>query len=188
MLNFKEIISVTLVLFSVIDILGSIPVILDLKRKTGRIDSEKTTLVSGLIMIAFLYLGESILQLFALDIASFAIAGALILFLLGLEMVLGVHLFKSEIPSKSLSIVPLAFPVIAGAGTMTTILSLRAEFNQWTVLIGIGLNLVLVYLVLKSSSWLEKWLGQAGTEILRKIFGVILLAMAIKLFKNHLPL
>jgi multiple antibiotic resistance protein len=186
MLNLKEILSVSLVLFSVIDILGSIPVIIDLKKRAGKIESEKATLVAGLIMFAFLYLGESILALFGLDVASFAIAGALVIFILGLEMLLGIHLFKSEAQTKSSSIVPLAFPLIAGAGTMTTIMSLRAEYTMLTVVIGITLNLVLIYIVLKASSWIERKLGQAGAEVLRKVFGVILIAIAVKLFKSNL--
>jgi multiple antibiotic resistance protein len=186
MMNFKEIFSVSLVLFSVIDILGSIPVIIDLKKKTGYIESEKATLAAGLIMFAFLYLGDSILRLFGLDAPSFAIAGALIIFFLGLEMVLGIHFFRGESHAQSGSIVPLAFPLIAGAGTMTTIMSLRAEYQEVNILIGILLNLVFIYIVLKSSSWLEKRLGKAGAEILRKVFGVILLAIAIKLFKSNI--
>jgi multiple antibiotic resistance protein len=175
MLNFKEIVSVSLVLFSVIDILGSIPVIIDLKKKTGYIESEKATLAAGVIM-----------HLFGLDAASFAIAGALVIFFLGLEMVLGIHFFRGEQASQSGSIVPLAFPLIAGAGTMTTILSLRAEYNQWNILIGIALNLIFIYIVLKASSWIEKKLGKAGADVLRKIFGVILLAIAVKLFKANI--
>lgn len=186
MLNFKEILSVSLVLFSVIDIVGSIPIILDLRKKAGKIQSEKATFVAGIIMIAFLYLGESILKLFGLDIPSFAIAGALVLFFIGLEMVLGIHLFKTEPQSTSSSIVPLAFPLIAGAGTMTTLISLRAEYALYNVLIGIILNLIFVYIVLKTSHWIEKRIGSGGTEVLRKIFGVILLAIAVKLFKNNI--
>ncbi len=188
MLNFKEVISVSLVLFSVIDIIGSIPIIIELRQKSGHIQSEKATLVAGLIMFVFLYLGESILKLFGLDVASFAIAGALVLLFIGLEMVLGIHLFHNEPQSSgnSSSIVPLAFPLIAGAGTMTTIISLRAEYQQVNVLIGILLNLVLVYVVLKTSNWIERKIGQAGTEVLRKVFGVILLAIAVKLFKVNL--
>lgn len=184
--NFKEVISVSLVLFSVIDILGSVPVIIDLRKKTGHIESEKATLVAGLIMLAFLFLGESILQLFGLDVASFAIAGALVIFFLGIEMVLGIHLFRGGTETKSSSIVPIAFPLIAGAGTMTTILTLRAEYSQVNVLIGIILNLLFVFLVLKTASWIEKKLGQNGTEILRKIFGVVLLAIAVKLVKTNI--
>lgn len=185
-MNPKEILSVSLVLFSVIDIIGSIPVIIDLKKRAGRIESEKATLASGIIMFAFLYLGESILHLFGVDVQSFAIAGALVIFFVGLEMVLGIHIFKGEAQSKASSIVPLAFPMIAGAGTMTTIMSLRSEFDQMTILVGIALNLVFIYLVLKTSSWLERKLGATGAEVLRKIFGVILLAIAVKLFKTNI--
>ncbi|MGF1532378.1 MAG: MarC family protein [Bernardetiaceae bacterium] len=186
MLNFKEIVSVSLVLFSVIDILGSIPVILDLRQKAGHVQSEKATLVAGVIMVIFLFLGESILRLFGIDVSSFAIAGALVIFLIGLEMVLGVVLFRDADQAQSSSIVPLAFPMIAGAGTMTTILSLRAEYEQANVLVGIIVNLILVYVVLKTSGWLGRKLGTAGTNVLRKVFGVILLAIAVKLFKNSI--
>ncbi|MCS6820509.1 MAG: MarC family protein [Microscillaceae bacterium] len=182
----REILSATLVLFSVIDILGAIPVIIDLKKKTGYIDARQTTLVSGILMFAFLFLGESILKLFGLDIASFAIAGAIIIFLIGFEMVLGIHLFKGDTQGGSSSIVPLAFPIIAGAGTMTTIITIRAEFTQISVIIAILLNLLLIFIVLRASDWLEKKLGHTGTEILRKAFGIILLAIAIKIFKTNL--
>ncbi len=187
-MNWKEILSVSLVLFSVIDILGSIPVIIDLRQKAGHIQSEKATIVAGLIMLAFLFLGESILKLFGLDVPSFAIAGALVIFFLGLEMVLGIHFFRdnSGLNPQSSSIVPLAFPLIAGAGTMTTILSLRAEYSQMNILVGIVVNLIFVYIVLKTSHWIEKRLGQAGADVLRKVFGVILLAIAVKLFKTNL--
>lgn len=187
MFSFKEIISVSLILFSVIDILGSVPIIIDMRKRDGHIQSEKATLVAGIIMIAFLYLGKSILALFGLDVESFAIAGALVMFLLGMEMVLGIELFKADTSgSSSSSIVPLAFPLIAGAGTMTTLISLRAEYSQPNVLVGVVLNLAFVYIVLKSSSWLEKKLGAAGFNILRKVFGIILLAIAIRLFKNNI--
>jgi len=186
MFNLKEILSVTLILFSVIDIIGSLPVIIDLRKKVGHIESEKATLVSGLLMVTFLFLGESILKLFGVDVASFAVAGALIIFLLGLEMILGRNIFKEEAHAGSAaSIVPIAFPLIAGAGTMTTILSLRAAYETTNILIGMLLNLLLVYVVLKSSRWLEEKLGPGGTGILRKIFGIILLAIAIKLFKTN---
>lgn len=185
MINFKEIISVSLVLFSVIDIIGSIPIIIDLRKKAGHIQSEKATLIAGLIMILFLFLGESILALFGLDTSSFALAGALVIFFLGLEMVLGIHLFKGDSSAHASSVVPLAFPLIAGAGTMTTIISLRAEYHQINVLIGILLNLIFIYIVLKTSNWIEKKIGQAGADVLRKVFGVILLAIAVKLFKAN---
>lgn len=187
MFDFKEIISVSLILFSVIDILGSVPIIIEMRKREGHIQSEKATIVAGAIMIAFLFLGKSILALFGLDVESFAIAGALIMFLLGMEMILGIELFKPDATGNSnSSIVPLAFPLIAGAGTMTTLVSLRAEYSQANVLIGVVLNLVFVYIVLKTSGWLERKLGPAGFNILRKVFGIILLAIAIKLFKNNI--
>jgi multiple antibiotic resistance protein len=187
-LNFKEILSVSLILFSVIDILGAIPVIIDLRKKTGHIHAEQATLVSGGIMIAFLYVGKSILGLLGVDIDSFAIAGAIIIFLIGLEMTLGRNIFKSEDveAGKAASIVPLAFPVIAGAGTMTTILSLKSQFDEINILIGIFLNLLFIYLVLKSSQWIETKLGTVGTNVLRKVFGVILLAISIKILHKRL--
>ena len=194
-LNFKDILSVSLILFSVIDILGAIPVIIDLRKKTGHIHAEQATLVSGGIMIAFLYIGKSILSLFGVDINSFAIAGALIIFLIGLEMTLGRNIFKSEDPAtgdpsagKAASIVPLAFPVIAGAGTMTTILSLKSQFEEVNILVGILLNLVFIYGVLKASVWIEKKLGTVGANVLRKVFGVILLAISIKILKTRVAL
>ena len=193
-MNFKEIISVSLILFSVIDVLGAIPIIIDLRRRAGNIHPESATLVAGGIMISFLYIGEGILKLFGVDVASFAVAGALIIFLIGLEMTLGRDIFKSShavgegASSRTTSIVPLAFPILAGAGTMTTILSLKAEFARPNILAGILLNLVFIYIVLRASSWIERKLGSAGAEILRKVFGVILLAIAIKLFKTNLGL
>lgn len=187
MFNFKEILSVSLILFSVIDILGSIPIIISLRQKVGHIQSEKATLVSGVLMIAFLFLGESILALFGVDVGSFALAGALIMFIIGMEMVLGLEFFKHEqAESSSTSIVPIAFPLIAGAGTMTTLISLRAEFSMPNILVGVVVNLVLVYITLKTTTWLERKLGKAGLNILRKVFGIILLSIAIKLFKNNL--
>lgn len=189
MFSFKEILSVSLILFSVIDILGSIPIIISLRKKVGHIQSEKATLVSGVLMIAFLFLGESILSLFGVDISSFAVAGALVMFIIGMEMILGVEFFKHEQvdgAASSSSIVPIAFPLIAGAGTMTTLISLRAEYLLPNILVGIVVNLVFVYVVLKTTSWLERKLGIAGLNILRKVFGIILLSMAIKLFKNYL--
>jgi len=189
MFNLKEILSVSLILFSVIDILGNIPIIIDLRKKSGHIQSEQATLVAGLIMVVFLFVGEPILGLFGIDIQSFAIAGGLILFLLGLEMVLGRNIFSpSPEGASSTSIVPLAFPLLAGAGTMTTIIALRAEFHTVNILIGIFLNLGLVYLVLKNSGWLERKLGPAGFNILRKVFGIILIAIAIKLIKTNIPI
>jgi multiple antibiotic resistance protein len=187
MLSFKEIASVTLILFSIIDILGSIPIIIDLRKKSGRIESGKATLVAGVIMIAFLFIGEGILHLFGIDVASFAIAGAIIILIIGMEMILDRSFFKNDPEvSNSASIVPLAFPLIAGAGSLTTILSLKAAYGEMNILIGIVVNLVFVYIVLKSSVWLERKLGQGGFNILRKVFGIILLSLAIKLLKDNL--
>lgn len=187
MINFKEIATVTLILFSIIDILGSIPVIIDLRKKNGKIESGKATLVAGVIMIAFLFIGEVILNLFGIDVESFAIAGAIIILIIGMEMILDRSFFKQEQGlGNSASIVPLAFPLIAGAGSLTTILSLKAAYGQTNILIGIIVNLIFVFIVLKSSGWLEKKLGQEGFNILRKIFGIILLSLAIKLIKDNL--
>lgn len=187
MFNFKEIISVTLILFSVIDVVGSLPVIIDLRRKVGKIQSEQATVVSGVLMVSFLFVGERILNLFGVDVASFAIAGGLIIFLLGLEMILGRNIFKAEVDTGGAAhIVPIAFPLIAGAGTLTTIISLRAEYQTANIIVGIVINLVLIYAVLKSSQWLETKLGPGGLAVIRKIFGIILLAISIKLIKTSL--
>ena len=185
MFSLKEILSVTLTLFAVIDILGSIPIIIQIRQREGKVHSEKATLVAGALMVVFLFLGQSILSLFGVDFQSFALAGAIIIFLIGMEMILGIELFRSDPLASSGSIVPLAFPLIVGAGTMTTLLSLRAAYSLPNVLVGIALNLVFVYVVLKSSAWIERKLGKAGEDILRRVFGVILLAIAIKLFKAN---
>lgn len=186
-INFKEILSSSLILFSVIDILGAIPIIIELRKKNGNIHAEQATFVSGLIMIGFFFAGKFILQFLGVDTNSFAIAGAIILFLIGLEMTLGRNIFKNEeVKTGSHSIVPLAFPVIAGAGTMTTLISLKSQFDEINIIISIFINLLFIYLVLKSSVWIEQKLGHAGTQILRKVFGVILIAIAIKIFKTRL--
>jgi multiple antibiotic resistance protein len=186
MLNLKEIFSVTLILFSVIDIIGSIPFIIIIKKREGRIHTEKATLISAVLMVGFLYLGQSILQLFGLDVASFAMAGAIVIFIVAMEMILGITLIKDDPDAQgSGSIVPLAFPLIAGAGTLTTIISLRAVYQEANILVGIILTLSFVYLVLRSSSWLERKLGKSVFAVLRRVFGVILLAIAVKIFKNN---
>ncbi|MEO9966453.1 MAG: MarC family protein [Reichenbachiella sp.] len=188
-MNFTEVLSVSLILFSIIDIVGNIPIVINLRKKTGTIHSARATIVAGLIMVIFLFLGDKILGLFGIDIGSFAIAGALIMFLIGMEMVLGIELFRSDAEeSGSSSIVPIAFPLIAGPGTMTSLISLRAEYELTNILVGIVVNLLLVYAVLKSSSWLEKKIGHAGFDVIRKVFGIILLAISIKLFKNGLAI
>jgi multiple antibiotic resistance protein len=186
-LSFKAILTVSMILFAVIDIIGSIPVIIQIRQQTGSIHPEKATLVSLLIMLMFLFLGESILQFLGLDISSFAIAGSFVLFFLSLEMILGIRIYKDEVPGTA-SIVPIAFPLIAGAGTMTTILTLRAEFTVMTIIIGIVLNLILVYLCLKNLRFLERLLGPVGIGVVRKVFGFILLAIAVKLFRSNVGL
>ncbi|MEQ9592282.1 MAG: MarC family protein [Cyclobacteriaceae bacterium] len=185
--SFTEVFSVTLILFSVIDILGAIPLIITIKKRDGRIYAEKATIISAVLMVVFLYLGQSILMLFGLDVASFALAGAIVIFIVALEMILGITLIKDDPEaSGSGSVVPLAFPLIAGAGTLTTILSLRAVYAEINVLIGILVNLVFVYLVLRLSGWLERVIGKSGFQVLRRVFGVILLAIAVKIFKSNL--
>jgi len=186
MFDLKEIFSVTLILFSVIDIVGSIPFIISIRKREGKIQTEKATLISAALMVSFLYLGQSILNLFGLDVSSFAVAGAIVIFIVAMEMILGITLIKDDPDARgSGSIVPLAFPLIAGAGTLTTILSLRAVYQEANVLIGILLNLVFVYIVLRSSGWLERKIGSSGFAVLRRVFGVILLAIAVKIFKTH---
>lgn len=188
MINIKDTFSVTLILFSVIDILGSVPIVIDLRKKLGKIDSGRATIISGVLMIAFLFLGQSILALFGLDIGSFAVAGAIVMFIIAMEMILGITLFKASENSRSGSIVPLAFPLIAGAGTLTTILSVRSVYETPNIMAGIVINLIFVYLVLKSTTWLERKLGDSGFDVLRRVFGIILLAISVKIFKTHIGL
>ena len=180
-LDFKEIITVGMVLFAVIDIVGTIPIVVDLRTKHGHIESEKASLVAGLIMIVFLFIGEEFLNLIGIDVHSFAVAGSFVLFFLALEMILGIRIYRDEAASSA-SIVPIAFPLIAGAGTMTTLLSLKAQYQTLNIVIAIVLNIIVVYIVLKSSSKIEKMLGQNGLGVIRKTFGVVLLAIAVKLF------
>jgi multiple antibiotic resistance protein len=186
MLDYKEIFSVTLILFSVIDILGSIPFIILIRKREGRIEAEKATIISAALMITFLYLGVSILQLFGLDVASFAVAGAIVIFIVAMEMILGITLIKDDPHATGTgSIVPLAFPLIAGAGTLTTILSLRAVYEEANILAGVVLNCIIIYVVLRSTAWLERVIGESGFAVLRRVFGVILLAIAVKIFKTN---
>ena len=179
-LNFKEIITATMVLFAVIDIVGSIPIIIDLRQKVGHIQSEKASIVAMFIMILFLFLGVQILNLIGIDVYSFAVAGSFVIFFLAIEMILGVQLYKEESP-KTASVVPLAFP-----GTMTTILSLKAEFETINIIVAIIINVIFVYIVLKSSAKIERLIGEGGINVVRKIFGVILLAIAVKLFASNI--
>ena len=184
-LNFKEIITATMVLFAVIDIIGNIHIIIDLRRKVGHLQSEKASIVVAIIMIAFLFVGEEILKLIGIDVNSFAVAGAFVLLFLALEMILGIQLYKDEAPETA-SVVPLAFPLIAGAGSMTTILSLRAEYETINIIIAIVINSIFVYIVLKSSKKIERLLGKGGINVVRKIFGIILMAIAVKLFAANI--
>lgn len=183
-LNLIEIVSTFMILFAVIDITGSIPIIIDLKKKSGQIESLKATLVALAIMIAFLILGEKLLGLFGVDISSFAIGGSIVLFLMGLEMVMGIELFKYDNPGGA-SIVPIAFPLIAGAGSITSLLSLKAEYETINILIALLLNMIVVYIVLRATKVIERFLGDTGIHILRKMFGVILLAISVKLFLSN---
>lgn len=185
MLNITEIISVTLILFSVIDVPGNIPVVLSLKEQGRKIEPEKATLVAGVLMIGFLFFGERLLGLFGVDVYSFAIAGAILIFVIGAEMILNVKIIKEEEHSDSATVFPIAFPLIAGAGTLTTILTLRAEYDALNIGLGIAINLVFVWLMLKFSGIIRKLIGKGGVVILRKIFGIILLAIAVKIFKSN---
>jgi multiple antibiotic resistance protein len=182
--NFKQILSVTMILFAIIDILGSIPVVISLRNKVGHIQSEKASIVALLIMILFLFIGDEMLKIIGLDVSSFAIAGSMVIFIIAMEMILGINFFREEV-AESASIVPLAFPLIAGSGTLTTLLSLKSEYETQNIIIGIILNIIFVYIVLKNTIYLEKILGKTGLNIMRKAFGIILLAIAIKLFRNN---
>lgn len=182
--NYKQILSVTMILFAIIDILGSIPIVISLRNKVGHIQSEKASVVALLLMILFLFVGEEMLKIIGLDISSFAIAGSVVIFIIAMEMILGINFFKEEAP-ESASIVPLAFPLIAGSGTLTTLLSLKSEYATQNIIVGIILNMIFVYIVLKNTIFLEKILGKTGLNIMRKAFGIILLAIAIKLFRNN---
>jgi multiple antibiotic resistance protein len=184
-LNLAEILTVSFTLFAVIDIIGSVPLLIILKEKMGGINELKATLISGGLMILFLLVGEKFLSLLGLDVKSFAVGGSIVIFILGLEMVLGHEFFKSDGDPKSGTLVPIAFPLIAGSGTLTTIISLQANYDIWPVLIGILLNLVVVYAVLKSLKWIARILGPGGLVAVRKFFGVVLLAIAVKIFATN---
>ena len=181
---FQEIFTVAMVLFAVIDIVGGVPVIVSLKQKHGKIESEKAAIAACVMLITFLFIGEDLLSVIGIDVYSFAVAGSFVLFFLALEMILGITLYRDE-ETNSASIVPIAFPLIAGAGTLTTLLSLKAQYQTINILIAIVLNIILVYIVLKSSSKIEKVLGKNGLGIIRKFFGVVLLAIAVKLFAGN---
>lgn len=184
-LNIKELLTVTFTLFAIIDIIGSVPVLISLKAKVGGIREVRATLVSGVLMILFLFLGTPFLNLLSLDVHSFAVGGSIVIFILGLEMVLGAEFFKSEKDVRAATLVPIAFPLIAGSGTLTTIISLKANYTHTTILIAILINLVFVLMVLKSLSFIERILGPAGLIAVRKFFGVVLLAIAVKIFATN---
>lgn len=180
-----------MILFAVIDIVGNIPILIKIKGDVGFIEARKATLVAGTIMIVFLFLGTSILKLVGINVESFAVAGSLVLFALAVEMIFGIEVFKADdgaTGNKSASIVPIAFPLIAGAGSMTTIVSLRAEFQSINIVIAIIINMIIVYVVLRSTTFIERLLGKTGIAILQKVFGIILLAIAVKLFSSNAKL
>ncbi|MGB1170228.1 MAG: MarC family protein [Flavobacteriaceae bacterium] len=186
--NAKEIFTAFMVLFAVIDIVGNIPIIIDLRKKVGHIQSEKASLIAGIIMVVFLFLGQSLLELIGIDVYSFAVAGAFILFFIALEMILGITLYKDDEDSENITatVFPLAFPLIAGPGSLTTLLSLRAEFHTENIIIAVLCNVLVIYVVLKTSPKIERIIGANGIKIIRKIFGVILLAIAVKLFAANI--
>jgi multiple antibiotic resistance protein len=186
--NFKEIVTAFMILFAVIDIIGNIPIIIDLRKKAGHIQSEKAALIALFIMVLFLFLGQSLLGLIGIDVNSFAVAGAFILFFIALEMILGITLYKDDGGSAAITatVFPLAFPLIAGPGSLTTLLSLRAEFAIENIIVAVVLNIIFLYVVLKTSSRIERLIGPTGIQIIRKIFGVILLAISVKLFATNI--
>jgi len=186
-ISVKEIVTISFTLFAVIDMLGSIPILVSLKEKFGgNIRSMQATLVSAVLMIAFLFIGQEFLKLLGIDVQSFAVAGSIVIFILGLEMVLGAEFFKPDKNAKSGSVVPIAFPIIAGSGTLTTIMSLKANYADVNILISILINCIVIYLVLKSLKWIEKVLGPGGLLVVRKFFGVILIAIAVKIFGSNI--
>ena len=185
-ISFKEIVSASFALFAVIDILGSIPILISLKNKMGIISAYRATLVSGALMLIFLFVGKYFLEILGLDIKSFAVAGSIVLFILGLEMVLGWDFLKGDNNHKVGSIVPIAFPIIAGSGTLTTIMSIKSLFHHYNILIAILINLILIYIALKSLTWIEKILGPSGLLVIRKFFGIILIAISVKMFKTNI--
>ena len=184
--NFKDILTTSMVLFAVIDIIGNIPIIIDLRKKAGHIQSEKASLIAGFILIIFLFLGEQLLSIIGLDVHSFAIAGSLIIFFIALEMILGIKIYKEEKNPLNATVFPLSFPLIAGPGSLTTLLSLKAAFSNVNIIVAIIINMIFIYIVLKASTKIEKIIGENGIGIIRKVFGVILLAISIKLFTTNI--
>ena len=188
--NFQEFLTLTFTLFAVIDVVGSVPMLISMKEKMGGINAWKVTLISGALMVLFFFIGKPFLNILGVDIKSFAVAGSIVIFILGLEMVLGIEFFKPDKNAPSGTIVPIAFPLIAGSGTLTTIMSLKATFersdrNEYMILVAILINLIVIYIVLRSLNMIEKALGKAGLLAVRKFFGVILLAIAVKVFASN---
>lgn len=184
-LNIKDLLTVTFTLFAIIDIVGSVPILISLKTKMGGIRELRATFISGALMVGFLFLGQPFLNLLGLDVGSFAVGGSIVIFILGLEMVLGAEFFKTDKDIRAVTVVPIAFPLIAGSGTLTTIISLKANYTETTILIGILVNLLIVFVVLKSLKFIERLLGPAGLIAVRKFFGVVLLAIAVKIFATN---
>ena len=183
--TFDDLLTVTFSLFAIIDIVGSVPLLISIKERLGGINELKVTLLSGLLMVLFVFLGEQLLRIFGLDVSSFAVGGSIVIFILGLEMVLGVEFFKSDADPRWGTLVPIAFPLIAGSGTLTTIISLRANYDKVPLLIAIGVNLIIVYLTLRSLKYIARLLGASGLTAVRKFFGVVLLAIAVKIFTSN---
>ena len=187
--NLNEILTAFMVLFAVIDIVGNIPIVIDLRKKFGHIQSEKASVIAGIIMILFLFVGQRLLNLIGIDVHSFAVAGSFILFFIALEMILGITLYKEEEDETlNATVFPLAFPLIAGPGSLTTLLSLRAEFSLENIIVAVLLNVIVIYIVLKTSARIGKVIGKNGIAIIRKVFGVVLLAIAVKLFAANIKL
>ena len=185
-INIQELASASMVLFAVIDITGAVPIINDIQNKGHKISAIKAALASYILLVAFLFVGDGLLNLFSVDISSFAVAGSLVIFVLAVEMIFGIPIFKNDSPSGTASIVPLVFPLIVGAGTLTTLLALRAEYHTINIIIALTLNIIVVYFVLKNVSLVEKIFGKGGAYILRKFLGIILLAISVKLFTSNL--
>lgn len=188
--NLQEFLTLTFTLFAVIDVVGSVPMLISIKQKMGTISAWRVTLISGGLMVLFFFIGKPFLNILGVDIKSFAVAGSIVIFILGLEMVLGIEFFKSEKGVPSGTVVPIAFPLIAGSGTLTTIMSLKATFErtdtkEYMILLAILVNLIIIYFVLRSLNLIERVLGKAGLLAVRKFFGVILLAIAVKIFATN---
>jgi multiple antibiotic resistance protein len=186
MFSFQEISTTALTLFAIIDILGALPIIINIKQNTSHLDAGWATISAGALMLLFLFLGEKLLGLFGIDVASFAVAGSIVIFIIALEMILGIEIFRADPNDRAGSIVPIAFPIIAGSGTLTTLISLKAVYAYQNIMIGIIINLIVVYIALKSTDRIERLLGKAGLSLLRKFFGIVLLAIAVKLFKSNI--